>query len=401
MTNIPATFFDTYGTTFRQMYETAYRDVCEREQQKKQAHQQKDWHFLRANLTHFMPSLPPDRHEAIYLRLLTNHWLSARSFRYVDFGSLAHMAVGGDTDFLQRTDTPRPARIFCTYHLGGYRGIMAMLLNAGYPLTLVIDRRTFSQQQTYIESVSEKLRAFNPQAGTIEMLEAESPSIGRQMAGALYKRRSVLIFLDGNTGVGGLYERNSRQLRVSFLNGTIISRTGIAVLAYATRTPIIPIISYYKTVEGCELPYYDSLPTINPQPGLPADEFVKQTTQQLYDHLTRYLYQYPDQWESWFYWHKFLDHDALKTASTPKQESLPRVSARRLQFNAQRFGLFKIDQTACAFDRQTYQTYVLSTEAFAWLNALEANGDGGHSEPLLGEAIVGDCWNLGLLLNKA
>lgn len=396
MATIPTAFLDTYGNTFRQTYEMAYQDVWEREQQKKQAHQQKDLHFLRANLSHFMPDLTSDRHEAIYLRLLTNHWLSAQSFRYVDFGSLAYMAVGGDTDFLQPSDLPRPARIFCTYHLGGYRGIMVMLLNAGYHLTLVIDRKTLTKQQTYIGGVSDQLRAFNSKAGSIEILEAENPAIGRQMAGALHKGRSVLIFLDGNTGVGGLYDRNNRQLRISFLNGIIVSRTGIAVLAHATRTPIIPLISYYKTVEGCELPYYDSLPTIHPQPGISAEVFVRQTTQQLYDHLANYLRQYVDQWESWFYWHKFLDQDGLATVPTINPKVAPLLLGQMVQFNEQRFGLFKIDETACAFDRQTYQTYVLSAKAFDWLHALQYSED---QRPLYDETVVQECWNLGLLIN--
>ncbi|QIP16351.1 hypothetical protein G8759_28785 [Spirosoma aureum] len=113
-----SSFWETYGTAFRQTYERAYQEVSEREKQKKKAHQQKDLHFLRANLSHFCPDVPAERHEAIYFRLLTNHWLSARSFRYVDFGSLAHMGINGDTDFLKPTDSPRPSRIFCTYHLG-------------------------------------------------------------------------------------------------------------------------------------------------------------------------------------------------------------------------------------------------------------------------------------------
>lgn len=394
MSNASATFFDTYGTTFQQTYAMAYSQVQERERQKQATHQLKDWHFLRANLSHFCPAISPDQHEAIYLRLLTNHWLSARSFRYVDFGSLEHMSVKGDTGFLQPTHLPRPARIFCTYHLGGYRGIMAMLLNAGYPLTLVIDNRTLINQKTYIESVSEQLRQFNPGAATIEVIDAENPMIGRQMAGALYRGRSVLIFLDGNTGVGGIYERNSRQLRVPFLNGTIVSRTGIAMLSQATRTPIVPIISYYKTVEGCELPYYDCLPVISPQPGVPAEEFVRQTTEQLYNHLANYLQRYVDQWESWFYWHKFLDLDAVVTRQIVDSVATPSGDKQTPRFNEDRFSLFKIEQSAYAFDRQTYQTYPLQPNVFNWLYSLHT---GQPSADWLSDASLESCWTLGIL----
>lgn len=367
-----SSFWETYGVAFRQTYERAYQEVCERERQKKLAHQQKDLHFLRANLSHFCPEVPAERHEAIYLRLLTNHWLSARSFRYVDFGSLAHMGVDGNTDFLKPSASPRKSHIFCTYHLGGYRAILAMLLNAGYPLTLVIDNRTLRSQEDYIANISAQLNQYNPASASIEMLDAENPAIGRQMAGALHKGRSILIFLDGNTGVGGIYQRNSKQLRVSFLNGTIISRSGIATLAHATRTPIIPIISYYKTVDGAEIPYYNCLPTIEPQ-TVPTDVFVRETTQKLYNLLADYVRQYVDQWESWFYFHKFLDVDALAT-TTADEKPVADAPANEVEFNDERYSLFKIDRAGYLFDRQTYQAYPLADEAFDWLYRVEQTG---------------------------
>ena len=395
---MPLSYWEDYKATFRQTYERAYQEVVERETQKKQAHQQKDLHFLRANLSHFCPESPAEQHESIYLRLLTNHWLSARSFRYVDFGSLAHMGMGvsGNADFLNPTDAPRPARIFCTYHLGGYRAILAMLLNAGYPLTLVIDNRTLTNQQEYIEKVSAQLNQYNQDSASIEMLDAENPAIGRQMAGALYKGRSILIFLDGNTGVGGIYQRNNKQLRIQFLNKTIISRSGIATLAYATRTPIIPIISYYKTLDGAEIPHYDCLPAIEPL-GTSADVFVRETTQQLYDLLAAYLQRYVDQWESWFYFHKFLDFDALATEST--SEPMETGLAASVRFNEQRYSLFKIDRNGYLFDRQTYQAFPLPADAFEWLHQLEqtSNQTSFLRQSTLNNEYIDYWWKQGIL----
>ena len=396
----PSDFIETYGNTFQQTYERAYREVSEREFQKKQVHQQKDLHFLRATLTHFCPEIPARQHEAIYLRLLTNHWLSARSFRYVDFGSLAHinMAIKGEAGFLQPTDAPRPARIFCTYHLGGYRGILVMLLNAGYPLTLVIDNRTLVNQKEYIEQVAAQLNQYNTQSASIELLDAESPAIGRQMASALYQGRSILIFLDGNTGVGGIYQRTSRQLRIPFMNGIIVSRTGIAMLAQATRTPIIPIISYYKSIDGLELPHYDCLPMILPQ-AVPAEVFVRETTQQLYDLLADYARQYVDQWESWFYFHKFLDVDALPAALEPAPLPTDQQVAATLRFNGERYSLFRLDRAGYLFDQHTYQTFSLTDDAFRWLDQLERVGNTqGVTEGVQPDrALTNQWWQRGVL----
>lgn len=361
-------FVDNYGNTFRNAYQAAYQQVTEREEQKILAGQRKDYHFLAANLASFLPHIPASDYERIYRRILTNHSLSGHNFRYVDFGSLNHLSIEGDTRFLD-PHAKRTARIFCTYHLGGYRAVLALLLNAGYPLALVIDNRIYRQQKEYIEGIVSQLNDYNKTSLTIQILDAESMDIGKRMAMALATGHSILVFPDGNTGVGGVYHRGSRQLKVRFLNQTIYSRTGIATLSHALKTPITPIISHYIEANGIQLPYFHCAETIDPrQLGMSQEEYVRYATTTLYGILSDELEKYVDQWESWFYIHKFLDTDEL-AAQAPPPPNAPADLSGEFVFDNDRFGLFKLEQDGYLFDKLTYRSYTVSESVYGWLSA--------------------------------
>ena len=376
-------FIDTYGDTFQNAYQVAYQQVAEREDQKIQTGQRKDFNFLAANLANFLPHIPASEYERIYRRILTNHALSAHNFRYADFGSLSHLCVQGDTQFMD-PQAKRTARIFCTYHLGGYRAVMAMLLNAGYPLALVIDNRIYKQQKEHIEGIMNQLNAYNGTSLTVQILDAESVDIGKRMAMALISGHSVLIFPDGNTGVGGVFHRNARQLKVQFLNQTIYSRTGIATLSHALKTPITPIISHYVNDNGIQVPRFYCAETIDPRSlGMSQEEYVRYATATLYGVLSEQLDQYVDQWESWFYIHKFLDTDEL-AAQAPPSPDAPADLSGDLMFDNDRFGLFKLEQECYLFDKRTYRAYALTEPVYDWMTALStgtASADLLHQQP--------------------
>ncbi|MCU0467423.1 MAG: hypothetical protein MUF58_02395 [Arcicella sp.] len=362
-----SSFYQQHGATFKAAYQAAYRQVLSREEEKKAKYQLKDWEFLTANLANFMPEIPERAYENIYHKLLINHLLSASSFNYVDLDSMKYMRVQGNTEFLQQGVQKKP-KIFCTYHLGGYRAIFAMLLNAGYPIALVVDKKTHNQQKESIERVTQKLNEHNSSQVSVKILEAENPEIGKNMAMAVLAGYSVLIFLDGNTGVGGLYNRTEKQLKLRFLQQDIYSRTGIATLSFAMRIPIIPIISYYETVNGVEVPLYFADEPISPNTqGISQVDYVSTTTLKLYGFLEKYLREYPDQWESWFYFHKFL---AVSDQRLPLDSIESKQMPETLKFHFKRFGIFKLNDEGYLFDKKTYRAYPLDSTDFEKLSQI-------------------------------
>lgn len=369
-------FHDRYGEGFRLAYASIRQQVTEREERKKATHQRKDFHFLAANLGRFLPEISPDDYEQVYLNVLINHQLSAHSFQYTDFSALDYMTLWGHTAFLEATEVSRP-KIFCTYHLGGYRAILGKLLHTGYPLSLVIDNRTYREQKSAIERVAAQIARATGRGTSIDILDAEAADIGRRMAMSIGRGRSVLIFLDGNTGVGGLYNRSGRQVKIPFLQGEIYSRTGIAMLSHALKTPIIPIISCYQEERGVWTPKYWCSEPIEPQrQALPQEAFVREVTRQLYGILETFLRRYPDQWESWFYFHKFLDIDELKRQEGDwKRHRLPPDGPGETAFfNGQTYGLFRLNDDNYLFHKGFYTAYALDNQTFESLHALAERG---------------------------
>jgi lauroyl/myristoyl acyltransferase len=365
---ISTELIENCGNTFRETYTTVYQQVVRREDQKLLAGQRKDFEFLSANLGHFLPHIPATEYEGIYRRILTNYLLSAHSFAYVDLASMKHLHVEGDTGFMA-PGVKRSPRIFCSYHLGGYRAVLPFLLSAGYSLALVINNLMYRQQKEQIESVVSQWNALKGTALTIQILDAESPDIGKLMAMALIGGRSILVFPDGNTGVGGVHQRNTKQLKVRFLNQTVYSRTGIATLSHTLKAPITPIVAYYVTVDGMQLPVCHCADTIDPRSlAMPAEAYVRHATTALYGVLSDYLGRYIEQWEGWFYVHKFLDTDELLAQAPPPLTDTPDEAAD-LTLDHDRFGLFKLAQDGYLFDRQTYRSYPLTGPVYAWLAA--------------------------------
>lgn len=355
-------FYQQHVGSFKVAYKIATDYVLGREIEKRASFQLKDWEFLSANLANFMPEISEKEYENIYHKLLINHSLSASSFSYVDLDSMEYMKILGNTEFLEKQAVKQP-KIFCTYHLGGYRAIFAMLLKTGYPLALVVDKRTLNQQGDSIQNLTDKINEYNGTKLEVRILEAENPEIGKNMAMALLAGCSILIFLDGNTGVGGLYNRTEKQLKLKFLNQNIYSRTGIATLSHAMRIPIVPIISYYETFNQVELPvYFAGEPIVPIRSDVTQPEYVQNTTMKLYKFLEVHLQKYYDQWESWFYFHKFLsivEHEENWEDNNPKTD-LP----AKLHFNSKRFGVFKLNEQGYLFDKKRYRAFPTEAPEF-------------------------------------
>lgn len=359
-------FINTYGDTFLTTYQRVEREITEREDRKIQTGQRKDFQLLSANLGNFMPHVPASDYESIYRRSLINHRLSANSFKYVDFGSLNHMSIDGHTAFLD-PDANRQPRIFCTFHLGGYRAVFALLINAGYPLALITDRRTYVQQKEEIAHMVGQLNDYKGTSVPVQMLDAESVDIGKRMAMALARGYSILILPDGNTGVGGSFHRSARQLQVPFLNQIIYTRTGIATLSHAMKVPITPIISRYDDTDGIPLPHFYCAESIYPtSPNRSQEEYIRYATTTLYTLLSDELVNHFDQWESWFYIHKFLDMERMAAQAPAPLQGAPDPYAR-YQVDRNRFGVFKLERESYLFDKRTYRTYSITPALYEWL----------------------------------
>ena len=342
--------------------------VAVREQEKKQACQQKDFHFVSANLLNFLPQVPPAEHEQVYLRICS---MTERLRLEPDKPQLIErLEVEGQANCLENP-SQLPA-LFCTYHLGSYRALIGFLAKAGVDFVLAMGGTIYQQQR---DKIREQVTAFQQVYGKkafFEAVDVTTANATLELTTHLTKGRSVVAYVDSNTGVGGVYQRDDSMLRFNFLGKPIYARKGLSVLSFLTKRPLIPVISYYKRADSAEdttthLRFY---PPIHPPVSRDGrnDYFISATTR-LYEVLAKALERYYDQWEGWVYVHKYLDFASLKATTADEAEVDISVAPNApLAFNKARYGLFKINEEGYLFDKKRYSSIKLSASLFGLLN---------------------------------
>lgn len=268
----------------------------------------------------------------------------------------------GDTSFLADIHT-RP-RVFCTLHLGSYRLINHFLCRHGVQFTLVVDNATLEQQGDKFLALQAATPAY--QGSTLRVLNAESASIGLQMIREMKAGRSLLFYIDGNTGVGGMGRQDEKLVLISFLERQILARKGIAFLAHVTRSPIVPVAAFRHDEANFEMHFFSP---IVPDAQQAREVFAAETTQHIFDLFATLLRRYPEQWEGWLYMNHFVDQAALCQQHAPSIASVE-LPAQPL-FNHARYHIFWQADRPQLFDLFTYQTFNLSPQLVALLQQFD------------------------------
>ena len=219
--------------------------------------------------------------------------------------------------------------IICTFHLGSYRLINSLLMEQNIDYTLVIDQNTYDKQQ---ETFREFYQAICDHKGhylVFDIIVADENTIGLKMIRLLKKNKNVLLYIDGNTGVGGT-DKTAKMEPVSFLGHTILARKGIAALSYISDTPVLPVMSYYEqsdiVIEFLEMMHADKAKSL--------EEATSTLTQKIYDTFSGFLMKYPDQWEGWLYYSMFVDKSKLSADMNITISKLQDQNRfKRFQFN--------------------------------------------------------------------
>jgi lauroyl/myristoyl acyltransferase len=139
-------------------------------------------------------------------------------------------------------------------------------------------------------------------APQISILIAEDPSTTVKAARRLKKGESVLLYLDGNTGVGGVKTNQKNMTPIKFLGTEISARTGAAFLSYLTQKPLIPILGTRSDWLSRDFNVCDP---IVPAQGMDRKTYCRQSTENLSNHLEQTVRKFPTQWEAWLYLHNF------------------------------------------------------------------------------------------------
>jgi len=197
---------------------------------------------------------------------------------------------------------------------------------------------------------------------TLEILNAENSQIVLQAIRRLRSGKSLLFYIDGNTGVGGYYADMDKLIKIKFFNNDLYARKGIAFLSHFTQTPIIPVICIRTGWLSREIHFLDP---IKPNKETKKEEYNKKATQLLYSNLEKYVSKYPEQWEGWLYVHKFLD-----TRKFEKNYEFKITKKNNKSFNVNhkfildkdRFAVLTYSNKNLLFDKQSFQLFPISNQ---------------------------------------
>lgn len=267
-------------------------------------------------------------------------------------------------------------KIFCTYHLGSYRAILAVLVKNNVNFVLLIDANTYAKQAESITGLLFSIKIYFKSQSMIKLVDVENKNGIAESQKFIRLNYSIVAYIDGNSGGKGVYHLNKALMNpVTFLKGKLYVRTGISAISYLTNIDIIPVVSYRPKAKASS-PVVEFLPPIQPYRTMcTLREYMQSTTQRLYKILESYLTIYFDQWEPWFYVHKYIDQEEMSFQFNPVD--LQRI---RFQFNAHRYSLFKIDQESFLFDRRTYHTYPLESKIYECLAKINLTCDSNYKD---------------------
>jgi lauroyl/myristoyl acyltransferase len=273
-----------------------------------------------------------------------------------DYAILDYVETEGVDDALIELLQKKPV-VICTFHTGSYRVLNLFLCRHTIPYSLVVGKEVAEKEGQLFASFYQQLPGNKSNDG-FKVIDAEASNCGLQMLRELKKGRSLLLYIDGNTGAGANTTINDNACAVDFLNQQLYARKGIAYLAHMAKVPLLTVASYRKNIETICLKFFA---IIEPDERQGSEEFAVEATQLIYKKLAAIVEQYPEQWEGWLYIHKVAH---IIHVPLPKQNEEQELSSQKISFDSTRFGIFKANEKHFLLKKHAYSFFEISVQLY-------------------------------------
>lgn len=314
-----------------------------------------------ASLRYFLPDQP--NHEQILRRVLLNQELSRIDECLVEQPTvlqqqLAQTEITDPQHWLTVAASGKPV-LFCTFHYGSYGLINGLLATQGIDFALPVSSQIFQQLKPRYDRNMQLLQEQSPATlGKMQLLDAESSTLLLQLRRKVKAGHSLLFYLDGNAGVGGMQSSNENMTPIRWFDQSIQSRIGLSFISHFLQIPIVPVLCYRRGLLQNTLYFGDAL---QPQMQEATADVHQQVTQQLFDFLATFVRKDPSQWEAWMYLHRFISTPPL--LSEPKTIVLD--NDKTLSFNHQKYQLLKYGSQLVVFDSSHFRYFTVPTDCSA------------------------------------
>jgi KDO2-lipid IV(A) lauroyltransferase len=268
------------------------------------------------------------------------------------------LLVDKDWDLLV---TPKQQRIYCSFHLGSYRLIVGYLLSKGINVGLLVTDDVIQKQIKRIYDFHQDIQS-KEDFGNLEFFNAESFKGISEAVDFFQHGGSLLIYIDGNSGIGGMGRNDDRLLTVPFVNRNIKARKGVAFLSRALMTDIYPV--YVRNNKDGSRTLITEQPII-PDKGIKKSEFIEATTRQLFNILGKEVLRDPQSWEGWLYIQKVTcSPEAEENLNGILPQCKPKdINPDELVFNSNEFTLLQYPSATVLMHIKQFKFQVLSASA--------------------------------------
>lgn len=225
--------------------------------------------------------------------------------------------------------------ILTTFHLGSYRMLISLLAKNGVDISLIVDENVVKNQSSKFSKGWDYVTKSYKNNAKLNILHVNSGSIFFKLIKLLKKGTILVVYLDGNSGVGGMNNENSNLLEIPFLNSSLMVRQGIINLSYKLKIPILLGLSYRNKGNI----YFDFVDKYVSNEKENMNDYTVHTLSRIYNHFQKYLLQYSTQWEGWLYIYKLFPKSFFeyKNNIITNKNSI-------LRFNEHRFIKYKIGE---------------------------------------------------------
>jgi lauroyl/myristoyl acyltransferase len=326
--------------------------------------------LFSANLTNFLPQVPEKEHDTMYQSLIRNLALEKFDRKLMHLSDVS--ALEGDLSLI---NNPKKPFIFCTFHIGSYRLIANVLLRKGYNFSTLVRQEVFEKQQKEFKSYCAGMYDNFGTPSKVNILNAEDPRVLLQMTRELQAGRSILVYIDGDTGSG-----EEHKTTVNFLNQKVKVRKGVPYASYLSGVPILPIVQYRKKNLQNVMRIGKPI-SINKNES--RDQFSQRALSAIYKYFGQYVEKYPDQWEGWSYIHNSL---VLKPEAAQYATYTINRKQTTYRFNQNRYRIFELESNFLLFDRSAYETFEITADMKQLLSTPVLK----NPIKILGEGIFGE-----------
>ena len=318
------------------------------------------FNMVSAGLVNYLPDIGIEQHEDIYKNILLHKKLSI--LEQTDYTALDYVTTENLSNETLELLKNKPT-IICTFHTGSYRILNLLLCRNKIPYSLVMANEIIQQEGELFHSLYNDLPENSLGEG-LKIINAEAANVGLQMLRELKRGRSLVLYIDGNTGAGAATTKNDNRCPVNFFHQQVFARKGIAYLAHTAGVPIITVASYRKSMENICIKFFDP---IFPDRNQDRNLFAETTTQHIYNLVAPLIKAYPDQWEGWLYIHKVAN--IINVPNVNKKTKQCATADEKIALDSFRFGIFKINGASFLLRKNTYSFYEINNQLYDVLTA--------------------------------